>query len=588
MCPPPTAASQPRGTTMPDTTPGPASDAAASLTALLGEFGGLWQISKTPTATRRSGGPRPRLRSSSLLRLWPPCGNSCSMGMTPASSPRSWPTSAASGKLNASTPAPRGSPSATTATAPRSSRPKTQTASAAPSSCPALTTPRPVTAVSSNDSTQPMGRLLTTSSASVLASRARRFAVRRPISPEPPCPRPRAPPGGRGPGPRRRRPRVSSLAAREGSPCGGRSPLNPRASACGPRRADAGRWHGLQHAPPRGRDACAGSITQPAGGSPAFARGPRTRAGLVLRAIGVGDHGIVDIAREPWRYVVIGRRIPGVGGVHLGQATVPAVPTVEEPARKVLAVRLGEVHRHGARGRLTGPQGLGESPDVRVGLTLDGDPVSLGIGSRPPLGLLPCVRVTPALLGLLRVLIELVCAEDLELLLGSQRDSHLPCLHLFLDRVQQRLVPGLPLAQHPVLPAQVIVGPGVWIGEDLRYLVQSEIQLAVEQDLLQAPKVRAGVQAVAGRAPPARGQQPDVVVVVQCPHRYVRQAGHVTDGVFLHGTTAFIGPLCSLTPREGQARFRGPAVIRDSRWRGGARWHQPPQSRIPLRRARRG
>jgi hypothetical protein len=42
---------------MPDTTPAPASDdTAASLTALLGEFGGLWQISKTPhgyTAQRR-------------------------------------------------------------------------------------------------------------------------------------------------------------------------------------------------------------------------------------------------------------------------------------------------------------------------------------------------------------------------------------------------------------------------------------------------------------------------------------------------------------------------------------------------------
>jgi hypothetical protein len=42
---------------MPDTTPGPASDdAAASLTVLLGEFGGLWQISKTShgyTAQRR-------------------------------------------------------------------------------------------------------------------------------------------------------------------------------------------------------------------------------------------------------------------------------------------------------------------------------------------------------------------------------------------------------------------------------------------------------------------------------------------------------------------------------------------------------
>jgi hypothetical protein len=57
MCPPPTAASQPRGMTMPDTTPGPVSDDdAASLTALLGEFGGLWQISKTShgyTAQRR-------------------------------------------------------------------------------------------------------------------------------------------------------------------------------------------------------------------------------------------------------------------------------------------------------------------------------------------------------------------------------------------------------------------------------------------------------------------------------------------------------------------------------------------------------
>jgi hypothetical protein len=41
---------------MADTTPGPASDDAASLTALLGEFGGLWQISKTShgyTAQRR-------------------------------------------------------------------------------------------------------------------------------------------------------------------------------------------------------------------------------------------------------------------------------------------------------------------------------------------------------------------------------------------------------------------------------------------------------------------------------------------------------------------------------------------------------
>src|ERR1035437_1934574 len=50
-------AAHPRELTMPDTPPGPASDdTATSLTVLLGEFGGLWQISKTPhgyTAQRR-------------------------------------------------------------------------------------------------------------------------------------------------------------------------------------------------------------------------------------------------------------------------------------------------------------------------------------------------------------------------------------------------------------------------------------------------------------------------------------------------------------------------------------------------------
>jgi hypothetical protein len=48
---------------MPDTTPAMTGDDAASLTALLGEFGGLWQISRTPhgyTAQRRPR-PAPRL-----------------------------------------------------------------------------------------------------------------------------------------------------------------------------------------------------------------------------------------------------------------------------------------------------------------------------------------------------------------------------------------------------------------------------------------------------------------------------------------------------------------------------------------------
>ena len=91
----------------------------------------------------------------------------------------------------------------------------------------------------------------------------------------------------------------------------------------------------------------------------------------------------------------------------------------------------------------------------------------------------------------------------------------------------------------------MIACPRVWIGEDLRYLVEPEIQLAVEQDLLQALKVRTGVQPVASGASPARRQQADVVVVVQGPHRYARQPGHLTDGVFLHGDLCLHGHHCA-------------------------------------------
>jgi hypothetical protein len=48
---------------MPDTTPGMTGDDAASLTALLGEFGGLWQISRTSHgyAAQRRPPPAPPL-----------------------------------------------------------------------------------------------------------------------------------------------------------------------------------------------------------------------------------------------------------------------------------------------------------------------------------------------------------------------------------------------------------------------------------------------------------------------------------------------------------------------------------------------
>jgi hypothetical protein len=55
---------------MPDTTPGPASDDAASLTAPLGEFGGLWQISTTShgyTARRRPPPAPPLVRTAKTV-----------------------------------------------------------------------------------------------------------------------------------------------------------------------------------------------------------------------------------------------------------------------------------------------------------------------------------------------------------------------------------------------------------------------------------------------------------------------------------------------------------------------------------------
>jgi hypothetical protein len=88
-----------------------------------------------------------------------------------------------------------------------------------------------------------------------------------------------------------------------------------------------------------------------------------------------------------------------------------------------------------------------------------------------------------------------------------------------------------------VLPAQVVVGPGGRVGEDLRDLVQTEFQLPVEQHLVKPAQVGLRVQPVATRAARAGRQQPDAVIVVQRAHRDVRQAGHLADRVTIHGST---------------------------------------------------
>src|SRR5690349_4068229 len=130
--------------------------------------------------------------------------------------------------------------------------------------------------------------------------------------------------------------------------------------------------------------------------------------GAVLVAVGVGEHGVVDVAGETALDLVVLGYVPGVGDVQLGQAAVHVVAAVVEPPGDVLAVRLGEVHRDGPVGRLARPDRLGEPGDAGIGLGLDGDPVLLGVGGGTPLRLLPGFGVAPALLGFLGVLGQLV------------------------------------------------------------------------------------------------------------------------------------------------------------------------------------
>ena len=75
-------------------------------------------------------------------------------------------------------------------------------------------------------------------------------------------------------------------------------------------------------------------------------------------------------------------------------------------------------------------------------------------------------------------------AEDLEPLLRSELDSHLECLHLFLDGSDHALEPGDPIEQEPVLVPKVVERVGRAVAHQGADLVEPESQLPVEQDLL--------------------------------------------------------------------------------------------------------
>jgi hypothetical protein len=76
-----------------------------------------------------------------------------------------------------------------------------------------------------------------------------------------------------------------------------------------------------------------------------------------------------------------------------------------------------------------------------------------------------------------------------------------------------------------------MLGAGPRIGgallEQRRDLLKRELQPAVDDDVLQPDEIGGGVEPVAGPRALARHDQPDLVVVVQRPHRHPEQVGHL-------------------------------------------------------------
>ncbi len=122
-------------------------------------------------------------------------------------------------------------------------------------------------------------------------------------------------------------------------------------------------------------------------------------------------------------------------------------------------------------------------------------------------------------------------AEDLEPFLGSQPHTRLLDLHRLLGDLDQPLELGDLLGQQAVPGAQLVQGVGLGVLQDGGDLVEGEAEFPVEEDLLEPGEVGVTVEAVAGRAAVARGEQARLVVVVQGTHRDPCEAGDLSDRV---------------------------------------------------------
>ena len=172
----------------------------------------------------------------------------------------------------------------------------------------------------------------------------------------------------------------------------------------------------------------------------------------------------------------------------------------------------------------------------RVGLGVDPRPVGLGVAGRPALRGLVGVGVAPALARLLGPLAAgLVGAEHFQLLLRCQVDPHRPRLQFLVDGRDQRGRLLFLRDEQLALPPQVGDRVRGRVADQLRDLAQAEAEPPVGQHLPQPLRVGRVVGPVAGGGAPGRGQQPDLVVVMQRPHGDPGQFGQLPHGqVIIH------------------------------------------------------
>jgi hypothetical protein len=197
-------------------------------------------------------------------------------------------------------------------------------------------------------------------------------------------------------------------------------------------------------------------------------------------------------------------------------------------------VLLGERDSHVAVGGSAGAGRVREALQQRVLLPPEAHPVVLAVVARAPLRLLPGVRAAPALLGLGGVPPGVVVAEDLEHLLRRQLDAHPSCLPRPVQCVGHRDEPPALLAQPVRVLAQQRARVDVVV-EQRADLLERQPERAVGEQPLQPREVRVVVDAVAGRRPRRRHEQPERLPVVQRAHGRAGRPRDLPDRPARHG-----------------------------------------------------